>query len=168
LSRSLLSGTFVALEGDAVLYLNESFVDPPPWFRFDPASGKSRRTALATKSPVDFSDTEVVREFATSKDGTRIPLNILRRKGTRLDGRNPTLLTGYGGFGVSLTPSFDDTVRLWLDHGGVWAIANLRGGGEYGEQWHQSGMLTREQNVFDDFAACAGYLIKAALQTRPN
>ena len=101
-----------------------------------------------------------MREFATSKDGTRIPLNILRRKGTALDGRNPTLLTAYGGFGISLTPRFDDAVRLWLDRSGVWAVANLRGGGEYGEEWHKSGMLTRKQNVFDDFAACADYLIK--------
>jgi prolyl oligopeptidase len=151
----------VALDADAVLYLNESFVDPPAWFRFDSVSGNSTKTALSTKSPVDFGDTDIVREFATSKDGTRIPLNILRRKGTRLDGGNPTVLTAYGGFGISLTPRFDDEVRLWLDHGGVWVIANLRGGGEYGEEWHKSGMLTRKQNVFDDFAACADYLIKS-------
>jgi len=150
----------VALDGDAILYLNESYIDPPAWFRLDPASGKTSKTALSTKSSVAFNDTEVVREFATSKDGTRIPLNILRRKGTALDGRNPTLLTAYGGFGISLTPRFDDAVRLWLDHGGVWAVANLRGGGEYGEEWHKSGMLIRKQNVFDDFAACAYYLIK--------
>ena len=151
----------VALDGDAILYSNVSYVNPPAWFRFDPASGKSARTALFTKSSVAFDDTEVVREFATSKDGTRIPLTILRRKGTALDGRNPTLLTAYGGFGISLTPRFDDAVRLWLDHGGVWAVANLRGGGEYGEQWHKSGMLTRKQNVFDDFAASVEYLIKS-------
>jgi prolyl oligopeptidase len=151
----------VALDGDAVLYSNESFIYPPAWFRFDPVSGNSKKTALSTKSPVDFGDIDVVREFPTSKDGTRIPLNILRRKGTRLDGRNPAVLTGYGGFGISLTPRFDAEVRLWLDHGGVWAIANLRGGGEYGEEWHKSGMLTRKQNVFDDFAACADYLIKS-------
>jgi prolyl oligopeptidase len=151
----------VALVGDAVLYSNESFIDPPAWFRFDPVSGNSKKAALSMKSPVDFGDTDVVREFAISKDGTRIPLNILRRKGTRLDGRNPTVLTAYGGFGISLTPRFDDEVRLWLDHGGVWVIANLRGGGEYGEEWHKSGMLTRKQNVFEDFAACADYLIKS-------
>ena len=151
----------VALDGDAVLYLNESFTDPPAWFRFDPVSGNSKKTALSTNSPVDFGDTDVLREFATSKDGTRIPLNILRRRGTRLDGGNPTVLTAYGGFGISLTPRFDDEVRLWLDHGGVWVIANLRGGGEYGEEWHKSGMLTRKQNVFDDLAACADYLIKS-------
>jgi prolyl oligopeptidase len=151
----------VALDGDTVLYLNESLLDPPAWFRFDPASGKSQKTALVTKSSVDFGDAEVVREFATSKDGTRIPLSIVRHKGSRLDGLNPTVLTGYGGFDLSVTPRYDNAVRLWLDHGGVWVIANLRGGGEYGEEWHKSGMLTRKQNVFDDFAACVDYLINS-------
>jgi prolyl oligopeptidase len=111
-------------------------------------------------SPVDFDDAEVVREFATSKDGTRVPLNILRKKGLKLDGHNPTLLYGYGGYGVSLTPNFDPGRRIWLDAGGVYVVANLRGGGEYGEAWHKAGNLTRKQNVFDDFIAAAEYLIK--------
>jgi len=157
----------VALEGDQVLYENESYLLPPAWFRFDGSSGKAARTALFVKPSVDFSDTEVVREFATSKDGAKVPLSILRRKGTRLDGRNPTLLTGYGGFGISLTPSYDLTARLWLDQGGVLAIANLRGGSEFGEAWHRAGMLTHKQNVFDDFAACAQYLIQAGY-TNPS
>jgi prolyl oligopeptidase len=100
-----------------------------------------------------------VREFATSKDGTKVPLNIIRRKGTKLDGRNPTLLTGYGGFGISLTPGFRVDRRIWLEQGGVYAIANLRGGREYGEEWHLAGNLTRKQSVFDDFTACAKHLI---------
>jgi prolyl oligopeptidase len=109
---------------------------------------------------VDFDDIEVVREFATSRDGTRVPLNILRKKGIKLDGNNPTLLTAYGGYSISLTPTFDSTRRIWFDAGGVYVVANLRGGGEYGEEWHKAGNLTRKQNVFDDFIASAEYLIK--------
>jgi prolyl oligopeptidase len=157
----------LALEGDEVLYENESYIQPQAWFRFDAASGKATRTALFVRPTVDFSDTEVVREFATSKDGAKVPMSIIRRKGTHLDGKNPTLLTAYGGFGISLTPSYDVTARLWLDQGGVLAIANLRGGSEYGEAWHKAGMLTHKQNVFDDFAACAQYLIQTGY-TNPS
>jgi prolyl oligopeptidase len=124
------------------------------------------RTALQTTSPADFGMVEVLREFATSPDGTRVPLNILRRKGTVLDGNNPTILYGYGGFGISLSPHFDAISSLWLDQGGVFVIANLRGGGEYGEAWHRAGNLTNKQRVFDDFLASAEYLI-AAGYTRP-
>lgn len=145
--------------GDVVLFYNTSFIDPPAWYKYDPSTGEVKRTSLYVTSPVDFNDTEVMREFAASKDGTKIPLNIIRRKGTKLHGQNPTLLTGYGGFGISLGPGFDATLRIWLDQGGVYAIANLRGGGEYGEEWHQAGNLTKKQNVFDDFIACAQYLI---------
>ena len=157
----------LALEGDEVLYESESYIQPPAWYRFDPSTGKARRTALYVKPNVDFSDTEVVREFATSKDGTKVPMSIIRRKGTRLDGQDPTLLTAYGGFGISLTPSYDLSARLWLDQGGVMVIANLRGGSEFGEEWHKAGMLTHKQNVFDDFAACAQYLIQAGY-TNPS
>jgi prolyl oligopeptidase len=111
-------------------------------------------------SPANFDDIEVVREFATSKDGTKVPLNILRKKGLKLNGQNPTLLYGYGGYGINLTPSFDSTRRVWFDAGGVSVVANLRGGGEYGEEWHKAGNLTRKQNVFDDFIAAAEYLIQ--------
>jgi prolyl oligopeptidase len=103
-----------------------------------------------------------VREFAVSKDGTRVPVNVIRRRGTRLDGTNPTLLEGYGGYGISMQPYFLGAfTRAWLDQGGVYAVANLRGGAEYGEEWHQEGRLTRKQNVFDDFIACAQHLIEA-------
>src|SRR5208337_2329845 len=151
----------VSLEGDELLLNAESYLHPPAWYRYDPASGKLDKTALAGKFPVDFSDVEVVREFAASKDGTRVPINIIRRKGTRLDGKNPLMLTGYGGFGMSQSPGFHPLARLWLDRGGVYAIASLRGGGEFGEDWHRAGSLTNKQNVFDDFAACAQYLIGA-------
>ena len=98
--------------------------------------------------------------IAVSNDGTRVPLNILRRKGISLDGSHPTLLTGYGGFAISIPPGFSVDRRLWLEQGGVLAIANLRGGSEYGEDWHKAGNLTHKQNVFDDFAACARHLIE--------
>jgi prolyl oligopeptidase len=101
-----------------------------------------------------------VRDFAISSDGTRVPVNIIRRKGTKLDGSNPTLLYGYGGYGISERPYFlGSGARIWLDQGGIYVDANLRGGGEYGEEWHLAGSLTHKQNVFDDFIACARYLI---------
>jgi prolyl oligopeptidase len=150
-----------ATGADDVIYRSESYLTPPAWFRFDAAANKAERTHLSVKPTADFSDAEVVCEFATSKDGTRIPINIIRRNGTKLDGKNPTLLTGYGGFGISISPVYNVNVRVWLDQGGVIAEANLRGGAEYGDDWHRAGMLTRKQNVFDDFAACAEHLIQA-------
>jgi len=149
----------VRTSGDEVLFQNVSYVDPPAWYRYDPASKRATRTALFETSPADFSGVEVVREFATSKDGTKVPINILRRKGTKLDGKNPAWLYGYGGYDISLTPDFSPARKLLLDRGVVLAIANLRGGGEYGEAWHHAGNLNKKQNVFDDFAACAHYLI---------
>jgi prolyl oligopeptidase len=154
------------LEGDGILFRSASFITPPAWHRHDPASGQTARTALFVTAPADFGDCEVVREFAVSRDGTRVPLNIIRRKGARLDGQNPVLLTGYGGYGASLSPQFAIRRRVWLDAGGVIVIANLRGGGEYGEAWHKAGNLTNKQNVFDDFAACARHLM-AANYTQP-
>jgi len=149
----------LSIGSDTILLRTSGYLDPPVWYTYVPETGEMTRTALAVTSPVDFTNVEVVREYATSKDGTRIPMSILRRKGTRLDGNNPTILTGYGGFRSSQSPSFDATRSVWLDQGGVLVIANLRGGGEYGERWHQAGNLTNKQNVFDDFSACAEYLI---------
>jgi prolyl oligopeptidase len=145
--------------GDKLLFGNTSYLKPFAWFTYDPGTNEVSRTALAMTSPADFDDIEVVREFATSKDGTKVPLNILHKKGIKLDGKNPTLLTAYGGYGINLTPGFDSTRRIWFDAEGVYVIANLRGGGEYGEEWHKAGNLTRKQNVFDDFIASAEYLI---------
>jgi prolyl oligopeptidase len=146
--------------GDVIFGVS-TYLEPSAWYRFDAATGKSIRTALFRTSPVHFDDTEVVREFAVSKDGTRVPVNIIRRRGTRLDGTNPTLLEGYGGYGISMKPFFLGAfTRTWLDQGGVYVIANLRGGAEYGEEWHQAGRLTRKQNVFDDFVACAQHLLE--------
>jgi prolyl oligopeptidase len=94
-----------------------------------------------------------------SKDGTKIPMFVVNKKGIEKNGRNPTLLTGYGGFNVSLTPAFSRSMYLWMEHGGIYAVANLRGGSEFGEDWHRAGMLDKKQNVFDDFIAASEFLI---------
>jgi len=155
-------------QGDDLLFDNESFLVPSAWYRYDAATQKAVRTALFQTSPVDFSDTEVVREWAVSKDGTKIPMSVIRRKGIKLDGTAPTLLTGYGGYRISLKPYFRPSWRLWLDAGGVRVVANLRGGGEYGEEWHRAGNLTHKQNVFDDFEACARHLVEAGYTRQGN
>lgn len=144
---------------DDLLFDNRSFIDAPACYHFDAETGATRKTALAVVSPVDFSDTEVIREFAISKDGTKVPVNIIKKKSVKLDGRNPTILWGYGGYGVNIQPAFSAVRRLWIENGGVFAVANIRGGGEYGEEWHRQGMLTEKQNCFDDFAACARHLV---------
>jgi len=151
----------VPLDDDDVLLSTATWLQPAAWYRVDSKTGEATRTAMASTSPIHFDDAEAVREFATSKDGTRVPLNIIRKKGTKLDGRNPVLLEGYGGFGISMYPHFVGALgRIWLDHGGIFVVANIRGGGEYGEEWHHEGNLTRKQHVFDDFIASAEYLIR--------
>jgi prolyl oligopeptidase len=157
----------LALEDGALLFRDLSYTEPAAWFQNSKGQTEPAKTALRSTSPVSFADIEVTREFATSKDGTKIPLNILFRKGTQRDGQNPTLLYGYGGYGISMSPNFDFTRRLWFDRGGVYVVANIRGGGEFGEEWHKAGNLTKKQNVFDDFAAAAEYLIKEKC-TRPE
>lgn len=148
------------LSDGTLLYSIEGYLRPPYFSRYDENTLRSAETKLLQTSPVSFADAEVVREFAVSKDGTSIPLNIVRRKGTPLSGVNPVLLNGYGGYGISLTPEFlGANTRLWLDGGGIFVIANLRGGAEFGESWHNQGALTHKQNVFDDFLAAAHYLI---------
>jgi prolyl oligopeptidase len=151
----------VPTKDDNVLYEVSTYLEPSAWYSYDASSGKSERTAISATSPIKFDDAEVVREFAVSKDGTRVPVNIIRRKNAKLNGKNPTLLDAYGGFDISMTPTFVGSLgRMWLDQGGVYAIANLRGGGEFGEEWHAAGKLTHKQNVFDDFIACAEHLIQ--------
>ncbi len=152
-------GQIVASADVDILYQNSSYIDPPSWYLFRPHEKVTVKTALVTRSPVDFYDCKVVREYATSKDGTKVPVNIIRRKTVKLDGSNPVLLTGYGGYGINVEPRFSALRRVWIDQGGVYAQANLRGGGEFGEQWHKQGMLTKKQNVFDDFAAVMQYMI---------
>lgn len=148
------------LSDGTLLYSVETYLRPPYFRRYDPKTLQASDTLLTQSSPVKFLDTEVIREYVKSKDGTAIPINIVRRKGTQLNGSTPVLLSGYGGFGISETPEFLGAgTRLWLDGGGVYVDANLRGGGEYGEDWHQQGALTHKQNVFDDFLAVAEHLI---------
>jgi prolyl oligopeptidase len=157
----------LALENGSLLFRDVSYTSPAAWFQCSTGKTEPAETALRSTSPVSLADIEVRRELATSKDGTKIPLNILFRKGTKRDGQNPTLLYGYGGYGISMSPNFDFTRRLWFDRGGVYVVANIRGGGEFGEEWHKAGNLTKKQNVFDDFAAAAEYLTKEKY-TRPE
>jgi prolyl oligopeptidase len=157
----------LALEDNSLLFRDVSYTEPAAWFHCAPGKTEPVKTALRNTSPVSFADIEVTREFATSKDGARVPLNIVFRKGMKRDGQNPTLIYGYGGYGISMAPNFDFTRRLWFDCGGVYVVANIRGGGEFGEEWHKAGNLTKKQNVFDDFAAAAEYLIKEKY-TRPE
>ena len=143
-----------------VLYGVASYPQPTYFARWSAKTGRSDKTGLAVTSPISFDDVTVTRAFATSKDGTKVPLNIIARKDVKLDGSNPTLLYGYGGYGVNQSPHFLGAMnRLWLDGGGVYVEANIRGGGEYGETWHNNGALTHKQNVFDDFAAAGEWLI---------
>ena len=135
-----------------------NYVTPASIYRLDLVSGE---VSLWRQPKVAFNVDEFVTEqiFATSKDGTKVPIIVTRRKSTKLDGTNQTLLYAYGGFNISLTPSFSPAIAAWIDAGGIYAVANLRGGGEYGRQWHEDGMRLKKQNVFDDFIASAEHLI---------
>ena len=150
----------VAMKGNEILYGTETYLENFAYFRYDSRTNGAARTRLVSTSGADFSDCEVLRDSATSKDGTKIPMSILRRKGTVADGKSPLLLYGYGGYDISEVPSFSADLRFWFDCGGIYVDANLRGGGEFGEAWHDAGKLTKKQNVFDDFIACAEYLIE--------
>jgi len=155
-------GSIGAISGerkdDEMFYAFTSFLYPTTIFRYDFKSGG---TSVFKAPTIDFdpSGYETKQVFYTSKDGTRVPMFITHKKGLHLDGSNPTYLYGYGGFNISLTPSFSVAMLVWLEQGGVYAVPNLRGGGEYGEEWHQAGMHDKKQNVFDDFIAAAEYLI---------
>ena len=147
-------------------YSFSSFATPPSIFRYDLLTGESTllRRATVKFNPDDY---EVKQVFYLSKDGTRVPMFIAHKKGVKLDGSNPTLLYGYGGFSIPLTPVFSVTRVAWMEMGGVFAMPNLRGGGEYGEDWHKAGTKLQKQNVFDDFIAAAEWLIKNRY-TRPD
>jgi prolyl oligopeptidase len=141
-----------------LFYLFTSFLSPGTVYRFDFATKKSTSFQAPTV-PFDPSPYETQQVFYTSKDGTRVPMFITTRKGVTLDGSHPTILYAYGGFNISNTPGFSTNVAMWLQHGGIYALANIRGGGEYGDAWHRAGMLDKKQNVFDDFIAAAEYLV---------
>jgi prolyl oligopeptidase len=156
----------VPLGADQVGWAVETFVSPRQWWVHADDDPRARRTALDTVTPVDFTGIAVERVFATSKDGTEVPINLLTRAGTPKDGSAPAVLYGYGGFAISLKPSFQPSWLLWLEQGGVFAVANIRGGGEYGQQWHHAGRLASKQNCFDDFIACADHLVAAGVTSR--
>lgn len=149
------------LDGTGGVCYVGSYLSAGGYFHFNPHTRKLEPTVLQIATPVALDDFVVTRRFAISKDGTKVPLNIIHRKGITLDGSHPTLLTGYGGYNISLTPGYQAPFIPLLERGVVFAEANLRGGGEYGEDWHSQGNLTKKQNVFDDFTACAKYLIHA-------
>ncbi len=144
---------------DEAFYEFESFTSPPSIARYDLQSGTVSQWAKIDAPSIDPAAYEVRQEWCKSKDGTRVPMFIVSKKGLKKDGRNPTLLAGYGGFDISLMPTFDPETFLWLEHGGIYVSANLRGGGEFGEDWHRAGILDKKQNVFDDMIAVAEYLI---------
>ncbi len=156
-------GTAFGFSGDKedalIFYTFTSFTYPPTIYKYDIASGKSD---IWQKSDVKFNpeEYETKQVFYNSKDGTKVPMFLVYKKGIKLDCNNPTLLYGYGGFNISLTPSFSTSRLILLENGGIFVMANIRGGGEYGEKWHNEGKLLKKQNVFDDFIAAAEYLIK--------
>jgi len=137
----------------------QSFTVPPSVYQVDFSTLKTSLWDKVDTPGIDPSAYEVKQVWYTSKDGTKVPMFVFHKKGLPLNGRNPALLTGYGGFNISLTPSFAGGRYLWLEHGGVFAVANLRGGAEFGEDWHRAGMLAKKQNVFDDFISAAEFLI---------
>lgn len=154
------SGFSTEKKGDEIFYTFSSYTYPPTIFQLDPVSGKSTvfRAPVIPGYQADLFETKQV--FYTSKDGTRVPMFITHKKGLALTGNNPTILYGYGGFNISLTPSFSAVNLTWLEQGGIYVVANLRGGSEFGETWHKDGMLHKKQQVFDDFIAAAEHLIK--------
>jgi prolyl oligopeptidase len=145
-------------EDKETFYAFTGFTTPTTIYRYDFVTGAS---SVFRRPKLNFRETdyETRQVFYTSKDGTRVPMFITSKKGLRRDGNNPVYLYGYGGFDISITPSFSPAILTWLEMGGVYAVANLRGGGEYGEEWHQAGMKLNKQNVFDDFIAAAQWLI---------
>ncbi len=144
---------------DEVFYGFQSFTFAPSIYRYALKDGSTSLWTKVDAPSIDPAAYDVAQEWFNSKDGTRVPMFIVRKKGLTKNSRNPTLLTAYGGFNISLTPAFNRAAYLWMEHGGIYAVANLRGGAEFGEDWHRAGMLERKQNVFDDMAAAAEHLI---------
>ncbi len=153
-------GGFYGKKEDKTLYFNFSnYITPSSIYKYDVATGNSK---LYVSPKIDFNSNffESKQVFYNSKDGTKIPIIISYKKGTKLDGTAPTILYGYGGFNANITPSFSASNAVWLENGGIYAVANIRGGGEYGKKWHEAGIQQKKQNVFDDFIAAAEYLIQ--------
>jgi prolyl oligopeptidase len=161
-------GTVTGAGGDSyrrdAFFSFQSYTVPPTVYHYDMRTGRARVWARVD-APVDMTPYAIEQRWFTSRDGTRVPMFLVHRTGLAADGRNRTLLTGYGGFNISRTPLFQRGLYLWLEEGGVYAEANLRGGSEFGEEWHRAGMLARKQNVFDDFIAAAEYLVAERITT---
>jgi len=152
--------------GDDVLVRSQSYTHPPAQYLYHGETGTLDRTPLAQTSPADFSDCEVRRVFASAEDGTKIPINLLMRKGVKLDGSAPMLLYGYGSYGLLEQPYFDASLKAWIEQGGIYADASVRGGGEFGEEWHNAARLGTKQVSMDDFASCARYLVREGYTTK--
>lgn len=144
---------------DEIFFGFQSFTVPPSVYHVNLKDVKTSLWAKVDAPSIDPSAYDVQQVWYTSKDGTKIPMFVVSKKGVQKDGKNPTLLTGYGGFNISLKPAFSRSMFLWMEHGGIYAVANLRGGSEFGEDWHRAGMLEKKQNVFDDFIAAGEFLI---------
>jgi prolyl oligopeptidase len=144
---------------DELFYGFQSFTFAPSIYRYDLKDGSTSLWTKVDAPSIDPAAYEVNQEWFNSKDGTRVPMFVVHKKGVQKNAHTPTLLTAYGGFNVSLTPTFSRTAYLWMEHGGIYAVANLRGGAEFGEDWHRAGMLEKKQNVFDDMIAAAEHLI---------
>lgn len=158
-------GSINAKKDDPVLYLSvQSWLVPASTIGYNTETGDLTKVEVV-EAPSEFSDYEVQRVFYSSYDGTRIPMTIIHRKGLVPDGETKVMLYGYGGWGIPLLPGFHNRIHAWLHMGGIYAIANLRGGGEYGDAWHQAGQFMNKQNVFDDYAAAAEYLVAEGYTT---
>jgi prolyl oligopeptidase len=153
---------------DEIFFGFQSFTVPPSVYRVDLADARSELWAKVDAPSIDPSTYDVQQVWYTSKDGTKVPIFVVGKKGIEKDGKNPALLTGYGGFNISMKPTFNRSMYLWMEHGGIYAVANLRGGSEFGEDWHRAGMLEKKQNVFDDFIAASEYLISQKYTDRDH
>ena len=154
-------------DDEETFFVFTSYTAPPTIYRYDVKTGDTR-PVFAPKVPFDPADYTTEQVFYASRDGTKVPMLISYRKGLERDGHNPTVLYGYGGFDISLTPSFSPANLVWMEMGGIYAVPNLRGGGEYGEEWHLAGTKERKQNVFDDFISAAEYLIANKYTSTPK
>jgi prolyl oligopeptidase len=153
---------------DEIFFGFQSFTVPPSIYRVDLPGVRSALWAKVDAPSIDPSAYDVQQVWYSSKDGTKVPMFLVSKKGIERNGKNPTLLYGYGGFNISLKPTFNRSMYLWMEHGGIYAVANLRGGSEFGEDWHRAGMLEKKQNVFDDFIAAGEFLISQKYTDRDH
>lgn len=153
--------SMASMGGDDLLFSHTSFQSPPAYMTYDAKAHTTSVTKIATKAAIDGDGFNVVREFTKSKDGTSIPVNVITKQGFKKDGKAPCVVYGYGGYGVNMVPYYNTRNLLFAEQGIAYAVANIRGGGEFGEEWHRQGNLTNKQNVFDDFAAAVQYMVSS-------